>query len=149
MRLLILGVDAQGRSCVVEQRDVVTSPISGLVGSSIAKLFSIDQSPPPPVVKGFGKYLPNALPPGHVSWYVIDHAPRVSDDEHSAATELHYRDAVDLVFILEGGGDMLLDDGAHPVVAGDCIVMEGTDHGLRPGNAGCRLMAFAIGAQRA
>jgi mannose-6-phosphate isomerase-like protein (cupin superfamily) len=84
------------------------------------------------------------LPPGHVSWFAVEHQPRPADGQ-SPAAELHYRNAIDLVAVLEGGGEMLLGDGSHPVQAGDCIVMAGSDHRLRPGPQGCRLMAFAIG----
>jgi mannose-6-phosphate isomerase-like protein (cupin superfamily) len=50
-----------------------------------------------------------------------------------------------MVLIMSGGGDMLLDDGSHPVRAGDCIVMPGSSHGLLTGPEGCKLMAFAVG----
>jgi mannose-6-phosphate isomerase-like protein (cupin superfamily) len=106
-------------------------------------LFATNQSPPPPSPPGVGKFTGNTLPPGHVTWFVVEHPPLA--DAQSFTRELHYRNAIDLVSILEGGGDMLLGDGAHPVQAGDCIVMPGSDHRLRPGPQGCRLMAFAIG----
>ncbi len=51
--------------------------------------------------------------------------------------------------MLEGSAEMLLADGAHTVRAGDCIVMPGSDHGLRTGPEGCRLMAFELGTPRA
>jgi len=64
---------------------------------------------------------------------VIHHEPYGPGEKETAATELHYRNAIDLIFIIEGGGDMMLGDGAHPVQVGDCVVMAGTSHGLRPG----------------
>lgn len=79
-----------------------------------------------------------------MTWFSVHHLPRASDAP-APSTELHHRNAIDLVAILEGGGEMLLGDGAHPVQAGDCIVMAGSDHRLSPGPQGCRLMAFAIG----
>jgi mannose-6-phosphate isomerase-like protein (cupin superfamily) len=145
MRLIVLGIDASGASCVTEQKELAMSPIPGISGSSIAKLFSTDQSPPPPRVPGQGKFNGGGLAPGLLSWYVINHEP-VSGDHVSAATELHHRDAIDLIMIMDGGGDMMLGTGAFPVTAGDCIVMYGIDHGLRPGPQGARLMAFAIGS---
>jgi mannose-6-phosphate isomerase-like protein (cupin superfamily) len=150
MRLLVLGVDAHGRSCVTEQQDELAfNTIAGVPGSTIARLFGANQSPPPSGPSGQGKKIVGGLPPGHVSWYVIDHEPYGPGQTETAATELHYRNVIDLIFVIEGSGDMILGDGAHPVRAGDCIVMAGTSHGLRPGPQGCRLMAFAIGAAAA
>jgi hypothetical protein len=146
VRLLTVGVDEGGRSCLSEVREIVPSAIDGLPGSSMASLFSTFKSPPPPSPPGLGSFIEDRLGPGLVSWYVIEHAPRgTSPDEQTPATALHWRNAIDLVFVLEGGGKMILGDGAHPVSSGDCIVMAGSDHGLRPDPGGCRLMAFAIG----
>jgi mannose-6-phosphate isomerase-like protein (cupin superfamily) len=150
MRLLVLGVDAQGRSCVTEQQDELAfNTIPGVPGTVIAKLFGTHESPPPSSPSGEGKQVPANLAPGHVSWYVINHEPYGHGETETAATALHYRNVVDLIFVVEGSGDMILGDGSHPVQAGDCIVMAGTSHGLRPGPQGCRLMAFAIGAAAA
>jgi mannose-6-phosphate isomerase-like protein (cupin superfamily) len=148
MRRIVLGVDENGCSCIAEQSEMVGAPISALAGTSTVKLFSTNQSPPPPVAKGHGRFIPDGLPPGHVNWYMIEHAPRGADQENKAQTALHHRDVIDLILIIDGSASLLLDDGAYPVSAGDCIVMEGTDHGFRPGTGGCRLMAYAIGAQR-
>jgi mannose-6-phosphate isomerase-like protein (cupin superfamily) len=150
MRLLVLGVNAQGISCVTEQQDELAfNAIPGLQGSVIAKLFATSESPPGPSPSGEGKKVRDGLAPGHVSWYMISHEPYGPGKRDTVATELHYRNVVDLIFILEGGGEMILGDGAHPVRAGDCIVMPGTSHGLRPGPQGCKLMAFAIGSAQA
>ena len=146
MRLLVVGVDAEGRSCVAEEREVAPEAIDAVPGTSVAALFTTDQSPPPPCPPGLGAFIGDALAPGRVSWYVVEHEPRAAGPgEHTVATALHWRNAIDLVVVLAGGGDMVLGDGPHPVRGGDCIIMAGSDHGLRPGPDGCRLMAFAIG----
>ncbi|WP_218151499.1 hypothetical protein [Novosphingobium sp. CF614] len=126
---------------------MATSAIEGFERASIARLFAIDQSPPPPVAKGLGRYRPGVLPPGHLDWYVIDHAPRDEDLPMPQAKDLHYRDVVDLILIVEGSAQLVLGDGAHQVRSGDCIVMAGTEHAFRPDAGGCRLMGLAIGAQ--
>jgi hypothetical protein len=146
MRVLEVGVDGEGRSCLSEVRDVSSTAIEGLPGSAMASLFTTTECPPPPCPPGLGTFTEGRLGPGLVSWYIVEHAQRsTAPDEHTAATALHWRNAIDLVFILEGGGQMMLGDGSHPVSAGDCIIMAGSDHGLRPNPEGCRLMAFAIG----
>jgi hypothetical protein len=132
---------------VVESVAVATNAIEGLPHSSLARLFAIDQSPPPPVPKGLGRYRPGVLPPGRLDWYVIDHAPRGEAQRASPPRGLQYRDVVDLILIIEGGAQLVLGDGAHEVRSGDCIVMAGSDHAFHPGADGCRLMGLAIGAQ--
>ena len=144
MRRVVLGLDADGRSCVADEAEVALNGIDGLPGASVATLFATDQSPPPPCEPGLGTLVNDQLTPGLVRWFVIDHEPRTSTEEH-AGLELHHRNAIDLVVVLEGDGDLILGDGPHPVSAGDCIVMAGLDHTLRPGAHGCRLMSFAIG----
>jgi mannose-6-phosphate isomerase-like protein (cupin superfamily) len=144
-RLLVIGQDADGRSCIVEARDLVATPVPGVEGTSIASLHKVDQSPPPRCPPGLGIQAPDGLAPGHLHWYIVDHDPVERADFHTAGTELHQRNALEYVLIMSGGGDMILDDGPHPVSAGDCIVMPGSSHGLLTGPEGCRLMAFAIG----
>ncbi len=75
----------------------------------------------------------------------VEHASPTSTEEQIPATELYHRNAIDLVVLIERAGELLLGDGPHPVRSGDCIVMAGIDHGLRPGPSGCRLLSFAIG----
>jgi quercetin dioxygenase-like cupin family protein len=58
---------------------------------------------------------------------------------------MHTTDAVDLVYVISGAGDLLLDDGAHPIAAGDCVVMAGVPHGMRAGADGCRVLATSLG----
>jgi hypothetical protein len=145
MRLIVLGVGADGASCIVSESELPFAPIPGLEGSKMAKLFATNQSPPPPRPPGLGKCAPDNLAPGHLSWYVIEHAPPKPGVDRSAATQLHHRNAIDLMVILEGGGEMILGDGRHELRAGDCIVMHGIDHGMQPGPKGVRTMALAIG----
>jgi mannose-6-phosphate isomerase-like protein (cupin superfamily) len=145
-RLLILGLDPHGRSCVASEIPVVPTAIDGMPGAAIATLFATSQSPPPPCPPGLGTLIEGRPAPGLVQWYVIEHEPRSPAHERATGTELHHRNAIDLVVILDGDGELVLGDGPHPVRSGDCVVMAGLDHALRPGPGGCRLMSFAIGA---
>ena len=147
MRLLVVGADAQGRSCIIQQHDPLEfSDIPGLPGMSIARLFSSRTSPPEVMPTSEGRKDPDNPAPGLVSWFVVNHEPYAPGQRYETAPELHHRNVVEMICILEGGGDMMLGDGAHPVSTGDCVLMEGTAHALRPGPQGCRLMAFALGA---
>jgi len=143
-RLLMLGVDADGRSCLVRESELIGAAIPAVPGVSMARLFSVDQSPPPPCPPGLGT-LVAGRPPGHVEWHMVEYDPPSTPDEHTLGTELHHRDAIDLIVLVEGSGEFLLADGEHPVRAGDCMVMPGTDHGFRPGPEGCRMLSVEIG----
>jgi hypothetical protein len=144
MRLIVFGLDANGGSCIASQSDLPFAPIPGLPGSKMAKLFRTDQSPPPPRPHGFGKTTPDTLAPGHVGWIVIDH--EANADRKTDSMGMHNRNAIDMVVILGGGGEIGLSDGRHQVSAGDCILIGGIDHyTMRPGPQGCRAMSFAIG----
>jgi len=150
MRLLILGVDDAGRSCVAEQRETLDfRDIPGLAGSTIARMYNSSSTPPLLGPSGEGEKAGDNPPPGLLTWYTVSHEPHGPEKRETIATVLHHRCVLELIFIIEGGGDMMLGDGPHPVQSGDCIVMEGTSHGLRPGPQGCRLMVFAIGGERA
>jgi hypothetical protein len=145
VRVLVLGVDEEGRSHIVSERVVSADAIAAIPGTAAATLFKTEQSPPPPSAPGKGTVVPSDLAPGIVHWYVVEHGAPASVDDHHAGTELHRRDSIDLVVVLDGDAELLLGDGCHPVHERDCIVMAGVDHGLRPGPKGCRLMSFAIG----
>jgi len=145
MRRLVMGVDASGRSCIAEQSDIVPAEMPGRPGPAIAMVFATDQAPPPSCPVGQTKFTGNGLPPGQLTWYIIEHRPRADGEPPPGAMDLHWRNAIDMIFVVEGGGEMLLGDGAHPVQAGDCIVMNGSDHRLQPSPQGCKLVAFALG----
>jgi mannose-6-phosphate isomerase-like protein (cupin superfamily) len=145
MRRLVLGTDESGRSCVVESSIPRLQEIAGLAGTAIARLWSIDESPPAPVVKGLGRYRSDVMAPGHVNWSVIDHAPLDEGNERPRPKDMHYRDVIDFLLVMSGSGQLILGDGDHQVGEGDCIVMAGTEHAFHPDAGGCRLMGFAIG----
>lgn len=150
MRLLVVGVDAQGRSCVTRQHDPLDfNAIPGHAGTSIASLFASGKAPPEVGPSGEGRKDPDSLAPGLVSWFVINHEPYAPGERYAVAPQLHHRRVIDMICIIEGGGEMMLGDGGHPVSAGDCVLMEGTSHALWPGPQGCRLIAFALGAAAA
>jgi mannose-6-phosphate isomerase-like protein (cupin superfamily) len=147
MRRLVLGVDDSGRSCISSSGAIPASDLAGESTFTIRHIHAIDESPPAPVVKGLGRYRAGVLPPGHLDWYVIDHAPREEAESDQRPPDLHYRDVFDMIMVLKGSGRLILGDGVHAVRSGDCIVMAGTEHAFRPDHGGCRLMGLAIGTQ--
>lgn len=136
MRLLITGADATGKSCVVSEADVAVDPIAP--GFAMAIPYATTQAPPPARPVGNAELIDQVLPPGHARWIVVDYGPH-------AETPVHHTDTLDLETIISGSVDLILDDGAHHLEAGDMVVMTGVDHAWRAGPDGCRINAVLIG----
>lgn len=136
MRVLVTGVDAEGRSCVVrEALEFAPSP-DGALRFAIAH--RTESAPPPPRPEGRAGLLDLGVAPGFATWAVLEYEP-------GRAYEMHHTDSVDFDVVLEGTIDLVLHDGAHALRAGDGVVMNGVDHGWRAGPDGCRLSVVSIG----
>jgi quercetin dioxygenase-like cupin family protein len=58
---------------------------------------------------------------------------------------MHYTDSIDLELVIEGSVVLELDNGDHRLEAGDCVVMNGVDHGWRVGPDGCTVLIAILG----
>jgi len=144
MRLFVLGLDAQRRSCLVEQREVTS--VSAMPGVAVASLFATTECPPPAPPPGHGTFDDMQMTPGLVHWMVVDLEPYSAENEPTLATELHYNNTIELFCVLEGSMNTGLGDGSaldlHP---GDCVAMPGVDHATRAGRDGARVLSISIG----
>ncbi len=165
MRRVITGVDAEGRSVVVqdttettvwqlaapkvEERDgvaVVASPISRVpeVASRpsdgeqfIALLWQSSKGvPTTPVTDEAGRQADFAMePPGDgFFWRYHSWAPDCD------ASALHATQTLDLLLVLEGDVELLLDRGSVVLNAGDLVVIPAVSHGWRSGSSGCKML---------
>ena len=146
MRKFITGTTSDGRSCIVEESDVTTDPVPGVDKLTMANLWNLQACPPPPGPPQTGHFADVRLPPGHVRWMVVDHAPYEEHGPLTHATEMHHTNAIDLIVVLDGSTRMLLQADERDLVPGDCIVMTGVDHAFKTGPDGCRVISVAIGA---
>jgi quercetin dioxygenase-like cupin family protein len=149
VRKLITGVDARGRSCLVEEADVAPAPVGGH-GVSVARVFAINESPPAARLPGLGETVDVRLEAGLLRWMAVEHRPyeELAHEAHDGpvtSTTMHHCDALDLVFVQEGTAELVLQDGAHPVAAGDFVVTPGVDHAWRAGPDGCRFVVVSVG----
>jgi quercetin dioxygenase-like cupin family protein len=144
MRSLLTGVDAHGRSCLLEEAEVVPAPAGGH-GVSVARVFATSESPPPARPPGLGAPVDVRLAPGLLRWMAVEHDPHEVHEGPVTSATMHHSDALDLVFVQEGTADLVLQDGAHPVAAGDFVVTPGVDHAWRAGPAGCRFVVLSVG----
>jgi len=121
MRKLVAGTDDDGGSCLVE---VVDISVNREVAPGLAMTT---------VFRG-GEVLAQAPTP---RWSLVEWGPGAEYELHATATG-------DLITVLAGGGDLILDDGPHPFAAGDVIVLTGEMHGWRMGPDGCRMNIVVI-----
>jgi hypothetical protein len=106
-RLLVLGVDSEGRSCIAREGAPDALPVAPGMAPTIANLFSIRQSPPAPTAPGQSRFRPDVLRPGHVDWYIVDHPPHAEGGQ-LPPQDLHHRNVVDCLFVFEGSAQLLL-----------------------------------------
>jgi quercetin dioxygenase-like cupin family protein len=138
MRLLVTGVDASGCSCAAQDGAVTLQGDANLGGVLFSVLYA---TPSLPSIASGGRVadsLDLAVPPGSMRWTLIEYPP-------GAGFSMHHTDTVDLDVVLSGSVELILDDGAHVLEAGDSAVVTGVDHGWRAGPEGCRLNVMTIG----
>jgi len=143
MRILTLGRDDEGRSCLADEQEIKTAPI--IPGVAVGNLFSTTECPPVAPPPGHGVFDDMSMTPGTVSWMVVDLEPYSSDNDPSLATEMHYNNTIELFCVLEGSVHTVLGNGALDLRPGDCVAMPGVDHATRAGADGARVLSISIG----
>jgi len=136
VRILVTGVDTDGRSCVVEERAGDDAPFTG--GITVTVAAETASSPPPPRPAGRAELIPIVRGPGIARWSFVEFPDGLT-------TAFHHTDSVDFDVILDGSVDLLLDDGAHALHRGDAVVVNGVDHGWETHDEGCRMSVVVIG----
>ena len=135
MRMLITGVDDEGCSCVVEETTPAAEPF--VSGITVAFATATSSAPPPTRPPGRGELIGVSGTPGIARWSFIDFPP-------DASTPVHHTDSVDFDVVLDGEINIVLDDGAHRLSAGDGVVINGVDHAWQTNDAGCRMSVVVI-----
>jgi quercetin dioxygenase-like cupin family protein len=135
MRVLLTGVDAEGRSHAISH--ATPEFVEAAPGFSFADVFTI-ATPPGPRPEGHAELHDLGIAPGAVHWMLVDYAP-------GASTPHHCTDSYDFEVVLAGSIWLTLDDGVHHLEAGDIVIMTGVDHAWRAGPEGCRLSVCCLG----
>ncbi|MDT3442252.1 MULTISPECIES: cupin domain-containing protein [unclassified Pseudofrankia] len=139
MRKLVAGVDASGRSYLVEEETLKLLPVPDSPGFSAAVAGATASSPPPPRPQGQGLMVDLGVGPGLVVWMVVEYAPDL-------VFPIHHTDTVDFDMLVEGSLSLVLDDGEHPLEPGDVLVVNGVDHGWKAGPEGAKLSVLSLGS---
>jgi quercetin dioxygenase-like cupin family protein len=134
VRRLVIGVDAAGRSCVLEESEF-TAPASA---PPMELIHQTPVAPPPARPVGNGAYLDLGVPPGIARWMLVQFRP-------GQRSQMHHTDTIDFDTIISGGVDILLDDGPHHLGPGDCALVQGVDHAWLAGPDGCTSSVVVIG----
>jgi hypothetical protein len=134
MRRFITGVK-DGKACMVKviDHDLGGTEITG------ADFIDFSVNPPAPRPPGNAGFLDAQLAPGHLKWLTTYFPP------NAEFPMMHQTDSIDLHTILSGSIDLILDDGAHRISAGDCVVVAGVDHAWKAGPEGCVSSLVMIG----
>ena len=144
MRRIVTGVDARGRSCVVEDGDVSPAVLEGILGVRSGTLWSTETSPPPPAPEQRGEHLDLRLTPGQLRWIVVDHDPPQGGTGPEICTVLHHQDALELVFILSGSTKLVLDTDERKLEAVTVWCCPGSTTRSRPEPTG-GMLSVAVG----
>ncbi len=134
MRRLVIGVDADGHSCVVEEAvfpDRADAPSTELIHQT-------PSCPPPVRPPGSAAYVDLEIAPGIARWMLVQFQP-------GQRSHVHHTDSVDFDTIISGSIDILLDDGPHHLEPGDCVFVGGVDHAWLAGPEGCTSSVVVIG----
>ena len=139
VRRVITGLDTDGRSCVVDETALSIDAEASRAGVIFSVVAETDASPPRPRPPGRGMDLDVGVGPGLVRWVVLTFEPNLF-------YPMHHTDTIDFDEVVDGSVVLGLDDGDHPLAAGDLVVVNGVDHTWKAGPEGCQLNVLQLGS---
>jgi quercetin dioxygenase-like cupin family protein len=135
MKRLVTGI-RDGKSCVV-QEDTLHPQGQELIHNPF---YSVEVNPAPMRPAGVGDFLDVGVPAGSLAAVTVFFPP------NAGWPRMHHTDSFDLHTVISGSVDLILDDGAHTLSAGDCAVVAGVDHAWKSGPEGCTTSIVIVGA---
>jgi len=133
MLRLITGVK-DGKSCVTEVREITP----GGDETAVFDFVQFPLNPPASRPPGHGALLDLHVPQGQVKWSTSYSPP------NGEWATVHHTDSIDCHTVIQGSCALILDDGAHWLEAGDCVIVNGVDHAWKTGPNGCVSSSFFI-----
>ncbi len=142
MRRIITGVDADGRSCVVAEDSLEGEPmrVVKIDGDRGMRVHSVcEPSDAIPRQLGTTVFRDVGLDDGQAMWHLVHWGPNLE-------LAPHYTNTLDFDQCLAGSMTIILGDGEHELGPGDCVVINGVDHGWRSGPEGATMLLMLIGS---
>ena len=142
-RCVVTGNNSSGKSIVL--RDGPRLEDAAVSGPKIKSAFLWIEDRVPvdldndsnPLLRDVIDFLP---PPGGLSARIITCEPGFYADYHRT-------DTIDLIFVISGGLELILDESSTVLTAGETVVQRGTNHGWRVnGEEPCTFVAVMISA---
>ena len=144
-RRFVTGVDASGRSTIVDVGDIPASAQWHGSGSDAFDFWVVPELPAPlrEAANPPEAWTPvNRAPRGGVVGRLITWAPGFQYPMHSTPT-------LDFIVVLSGQLESILENGTQRLGPGDVLVQRGTVHGWRnPGSEPCTFVAVLVDAAR-
>ena len=155
MRRVVTGIDAEGRSTVLDDSSPPVAFQAGPAGmvridgepspdrSVVYQLWSLGASPQrggpdPTTAMTVAEF---HTPPGETSWIITHMAP-------GAGAPMHDTPTVDYGVVVAGEVELGLETGAVTLRAGDAVLVDGVLHSWKPGPDGCVLATVQVGLAR-
>jgi len=137
MQHVVTGLGPDGRSTVLERRDLSSPPGERVV---VETVWSTQQLPPgvPQPLHTQGEPADIGVPQVGSSWLIVKWPP-------GADAYLHRSDTLDYDCVLSGQVTLVLEDGEVELHAGDSVVIPGVLHGWRAGPDGAVSSAIVLG----
>lgn len=140
MRFIVVGVGPEGRSRIVEERELAPpSPPAG--GLKADMLWSTSEVPPelPIAPRGDDKAWLNAgLAAGASRWIIVNFAA-------GHVAPMHYTSTLDYDIILAGEITLGTEEGDVALQPGDCVMIPGSMHSWTVGPEGCTMATILLG----
>jgi quercetin dioxygenase-like cupin family protein len=135
MQLIVAG-ERDGRSCVVDRTQWRHDPAATDVTAT--RILDLEVAAPSVRPVGTSEYRDYGIPVGTARWNRV----RFPADQVRA---LHYTNTIDTVTVIDGSLWLVLDDGEHEMLPGDCALIKAVDHGWRIGPDGCVVSNILFG----
>lgn len=137
MQHVLTGLGPDGRSTVLERRDLSSPPGDHVV---VERVWSTEELPPhvSQSLESQGDASDIGVPQVGSSWLIVKWPP-------GADAYLHRSDTLDYDCVLSGQVTLVLEDGEVELLAGDSVVIPGVLHGWRAGPEGCVSSAIVLG----
>lgn len=141
MRFFVIGLDSNGCSSVVEERQINGAFSIDGAGIEAARLWQTRKQPPELTVARHemnDAWMDLGVGPGATRWMIVNF-------EAGYVSEMHHTSTLDYDLVIAGKIILELENGEVILGSGDCAVIPGCMHRWRTGPEGCTMSAVTLG----